>query len=78
MKVLLPIKEQFQFSYVARLETEVGVLFGDDMVDVLLRHHGVLEEVIGRADRLKVYKFTFIYHLGNFISISYLNSTTCF
>ncbi|XP_035714709.1 uncharacterized protein LOC118438473 [Folsomia candida] len=53
VKVLLPIKEQFQFSYVARLETEVGVLFGDDMVDVLLRHHGVLEEVIGRADRLK-------------------------
>jgi CRP-like cAMP-binding protein len=53
VKVLLPIKEQFQFSYVARLETEMGVLYGDDMVDVLGRHPGVLEEVVGRADKLK-------------------------
>lgn len=50
---MLLSKEQFRFSYVARLETEVGVLFQEDLLDVLSRHPGLVQEMKERANRVK-------------------------
>lgn len=53
VKILLP-REQYRFSYVARLESEVGVLNKEDVEQVLKNHPKIFEELKEKANRVKV------------------------
>ncbi|ODN04676.1 Cyclic nucleotide-gated channel rod photoreceptor subunit alpha, partial [Orchesella cincta] len=52
VKILLP-REQYRFSYIARLESEVGVLFKDDLDEVLKSHPRVFDDLREKANRVK-------------------------
>jgi len=53
VKILL-VREHYRFSYVARLESEVGVLHKDDLEAVLKTHPRIFDELREKANRVKV------------------------
>ncbi|CAL8096398.1 unnamed protein product [Orchesella dallaii] len=52
VKILLP-REQYRFSYIARLESEVGVLYKEDLDEVLKSHPRVFDDLREKANRVK-------------------------
>ena len=57
MKLLLP-REQYRFSYIARLETEVGVLRREDIDDVMSNYPLLKVDLVDRAKKIKNHRVT--------------------
>ena len=55
MKLFLP-QEQYHFSYVSRLESEVGVLSRKDLDDVLRNYPNVQKDLSDKARRIKFHR----------------------